>query len=446
MNVVIDYKPRTWAKALHDATTRWIVMVLHRRAGKTTAVLNHLQRDCLRTPNSQFAYIGPTYTQVKLIAWAIAQRISRDIPGVKYNSTAPFCVSYPNGSKLYLLGSENPDALRGMALWGAAFDEYSQQPSNVFTEVVSKALADHKGYAIFFGTPKGKNEFWRIYEAAKASPDWTVIFKTIDDSLANEEGETIDNLRDALEDDRKLVAQGLMTEDEFNQEWYCSFEAAVKGAYYSKQIAQARQQGRIKSVPYDPNLKVHLVSDLGVGQRFATGFYQKSGSEIRKIDFWEGSESDGIPQAIAAFKAKPYVYGSWFVPHDAMANSVDTGKTRVQTIQDLWPNVEVQVVPKIAVDDGIAKGRAMWSRLWVDERNCSIWLDYIAQYHQEWDDNRGMFLEKAYHDFTSHAADEFRYAAVIEDLMNNDEAYAVAERRARENLEARRNQATDVGL
>lgn len=421
MNVVIPYKPRNWSLALHNATTRWIVMVLHRRAGKTTAVLNHLQRDCIRIPGSQFAYIGPTYTQVKLIAWAIAQKISRDIPGVKYNSTAPFCVSYPNGSKLYLLGSENPDALRGMALWGAAFDEYSQQPSNVFSEVVSKALADHRGYAIFFGTPKGKNEFFRIYETARQSPDWTVIFKTIDDSLRDESGETIENLRLALDDDRKLVSQGIMTQDEFNQEWYCSFEAAVKGAYYAAQIAEARRQGRIKLVPYDTSLKVHLVSDLGVGQRFATGFYQKSGSEVRKIDFWEGSESDGIPQAIKAFQNKPYIYGTWFVPHDAEAHSIDTGKTRVQTIRALWPNVNVVVIPKLSVDDGIAKARAFWSRLWVDERNNAAWLDYIAQYHQEWDDNRGMFLERPYHDFTSHAADEFRGAAVIEDQMSNEE-------------------------
>jgi phage terminase large subunit len=446
MPITIPYKPRNWSLALHDAATRWIVMVLHRRAGKTTAVLNHLQRDCIRTKDSQYAYIGPSYTQVKLIAWAIAQKISRDIPGVKYNSTAPFCVTYPNGSKLYLLGSENPDSLRGMALWGAAFDEYSQQPSNVFTEVVSKALADHRGYAIFFGTPKGKNEFYRLYEAGTGDPAWTVVFKTIDDSLQDETGATIENLRQALEDDRALVAKGVMTQDEFNQEWYCSFEAAIKGAYYAPQIAKARQDGRIKSVPYDPDLPVHIVSDLGVGPAFATGFYQKSGSETRKIDFMELSEKDGIPQAIAALQAKPYIYGTWYLPHDAEAHSIDTGKTRVATIKSLWPNINVVIIPKLSVDDGIAKGRAMWSRLWVDEKANTLWLDYIAQYHQEWDDNRGMFLEKPYHDFTSHAADEFRGAAVIEDLMDNNDFVRVTAARARENRDARRNAAKDVGV
>lgn len=395
-------------------------MVLHRRAGKTTAVLNHLQRDCIRVPQSQYAYIGPTYTQVKLIAWTIAQKISRDIPGVKYNSTAPFCVTYPNGSKLYLLGAENPDALRGLALWGAAFDEYSQQPSNVFSEVISKCLADHRGYAIFFGTPKGKNEFWRVYEAAKQSSDWTVIFKTIDDSLNDEQGETIDNLRFALEDDRKLVAQGIMTEDEFNQEWYCSFEAAVKGAYYGPHLAKARQEGRIKLVPYDSVLPVFAVWDLGVGQNLAIGMYQRIGSEIHKIDYWEGSNRDGIPEAIRALKNKPYVFSKMFVPHDAEGTESGTGKTRLATAKELWPAMEWVVLRRLPVDDGIAKARAMFARLYVDQVKCAPWLDAISQYRQEWDDTRGMFMEHPYHDWTSHGADEFRYAAEAEDQMRND--------------------------
>lgn len=442
--ITIPYKPRNWAQPLHNASTRWIVMVLHRRAGKTTAVLNHLQRDGLRTANAQYAYIGPTYKQSKRIAWDIAKKISRDIPGVEFNESE-LTVKYPNGSKLILVGSDNPDSLRGIALWGAGFDEYSQQPSNIFTEIISKALADHLGYAIFFGTPKGKNAFYELYQGAKGDPTWTVIFKTIDDSLRDEEGETIENLRQALEDDRELVKKGVMTEDEFNQEWYCSFDASIRGAYYGKEVALMRQQGRIKSVPYDPLLPVHLVSDLGVGQRFATGFYQKSGGELRKIDFWEGSESDGIPQAIAAFQAKPYVYGTWFVPHDAMQTSIDTGKTRVRTIEELWPSITVSVVPKLAVDDRIARARAVFSRLWVDETHCAKWLDYIPQYHQEWDDTRGMFLEKPYHDFTSHAADEYSYAAVIEDQMGN-ELQRAAERRAHDNQEERRNQARDTGV
>lgn len=418
--VTIPYQPRNWANQLHSSTKRWIVLVFHRRAGKTVATLNHLQRDALRIPNSRFAYIAPFYKQAKNIAWDLIKFYATPIPGVQFNSSE-LSVIYPNGSKLTLYGADNPDSLRGIALWGVAFDEYSQQPSNIFTEIISKSLADHYGYAIWIGTPKGKNELHRLYQHGQKDDDWLSLLMTIDDTLKNESGETVENLRKALEDDRKLVAQGLMTDDEFQQEWYCSFEAAIKGAYYAQQIADARKQGRIKLVPYDPALKVHIVSDLGVGQAFATGFYQKSGGELRKIDFWEGSNKDGIPQAIKAFQNKPYIYGKWFVPHDAEATSIDTGKTRVQTAKELWPNIEIVVLPKLSVDDGIAKARLMFPHLWINEQLCQTWLDYISQYRQEWDDVKGMFREKPLHDFTSHAADETRYAAIAEEQMTNED-------------------------
>jgi phage terminase large subunit len=93
-----------------------------------------------------------------------------------------------------------------MVLWGAGFDEYSQQPSNIFSEIISKALADHLGYAIFFGTPKGKNEFHRIYKSPLNNPEWTTVFKTIDDSL-QEEGERIQNLKQACEQPAQCALQ-----------------------------------------------------------------------------------------------------------------------------------------------------------------------------------------------------------------------------------------------
>lgn len=423
MKITIPYKPRNWAQKFHGAITRWIVLVLHRRAGKTTAILNHLQRDALKTPNSQYAFIATTYTQVKMIAWDIAKEISRDIPGVQHLNTAPFTVIYPNGSKLYLLGSDNPDSLRGLALWGGGQDESSQQPSKLFTEVISKALADHQGYWIWAGTPRGKNQFFKTYQTGLANPDqYTVIFKTIDDTLENEIGETVENLRKSLEDDRKLVELGEMTQEEFDQEWYCSFEAAIRGAYYSKEISKARIDGRIKTVPYDPILKVHTVWDLGVGKNLAIGFYQALGNERRKIDYWEGNEKDGIPEAAKVLQNKPYIYGKHFAPHDIKAVEQGTGKTKIETAAKL--GIKFEVVPNIGVDNGIKAGKLMFARLWVDESNCADWLDAMSQYHQEWDDARGMFLEIPYHNWTSHAADEYRYAAIIENLMTNDDELA----------------------
>ena len=140
--IKIPYKPRAWALELHDSKKRWSVIVAHRRSGKTTACLNHLQRDALQTPNSRFAYISPTYKQSKNVAWDLIKHYAQNIPNTSFNE-AELRVDYPNGSRITLYGADNPDSLRGVGIWGVVFDEYSQQPSNIFSEISRSALADH---------------------------------------------------------------------------------------------------------------------------------------------------------------------------------------------------------------------------------------------------------------------------------------------------------------
>lgn len=415
----IPYKPRNWAKKFHASTKRWIVLVLHRRAGKTTAILNHLQRDALKTPESNYAFIAPTYKQAKRIAWDILKNISRDIPGIEWNE-AELTAKYPNGSKIFLAGSENVDAFRGMALWGGAQDESAQQPPNLFTEVISKALADHLGYWIWAGTPKGKNDFWRTYNTGLQNEDaWTVVYQTIDDTLAKEEGEVVDNLRTALEDDKRLVAIGKMTNDEFMQEWYNSFEAAIKGAYYMQEIAECRNNGRIMPVPYDKELAVHTVTDLGVGRQLACGFYQASGPFVRMIDFWTGTEDgkEGIPELKKMLDTKPYLYGHHFAPHDIKATDIGSGKTRLETAREL--GLDFEEIPMIPVVDGIESGKLFWSKLYVDNKKCEFFVDAVSQYRSEWNEDKQMFGDKPNHDWTSHAADVHRYASIVCEEFDN---------------------------
>lgn len=422
IKIEIPYAPRNWAGKLHNTTKRWNVLVLHRRAGKTTAVINHLIIDALYKKNTHYAYIAPTYKQAERIAWKMVQYYSNPIPGVKYNN-AKLLVTYPNGSSLSLYGSENVDSLRGIGLHGCALDENSQQPSNIFSEIISKCLADNLGYCIWLGTPKGRNQFYKTYETSKKSNDYLSVFRTIDDTLVTESGQVVENLKQALEDDLKLVKLGEMTQDEVDQEWYCSFEAAIKGAYYAKEIARMRQEGRYKIVPYDPELPVYDVWDLGTGKKLAIGFYQKVLNETRMIDYWEGAFQDGMVDGIKECKNKPYVYGKHFAPHDIRHKEITSGKTRFDTaLKHGW---KFEVVPSLSVKEGIDKGKLFFSRLWLDENNCSNWLDAISQYRQEWDDKRGAFRGNPYHDWTSHGADVHRYAALVEDMMVDDKQQAV---------------------
>lgn len=458
VEIEIPYRPRNWARPFHDSLCRSAVIVLHRRAGKTTATLNHHQRaaldddwEALRLKtiepsftqaeikellqHRQYGHILPLLGQAKSVAWGPLKRIAAVVPGATPNESE-LSIKYPrrpkfpnsktipvngalnpeaNTTVVRLFGADNPDGFRGLPFSGVAYDEYSQQPPNIHGEVVSKALADHLGYAIFEGTIKGKNQLYRAYEAAKHDPSWFALWQDVDKTLATEDGATIKAIRRAMQDDLDQIAKGLMLQSEYDQEWYLSPSAAIKGAYYGKVLEQAIKDGRVRSVPYDPALQVYDVWDLGKGPRMSVGMFQRFGREVRMIDYHQGIESDGIPQVIAELKKRPYVWGRHFAPHDVRATDLGTGKTRLETAKDLgWP---FEVVPEIGVDNGISAGRLLFPRLWIDEAKCAYFIDAIGQYRQEWDEKRGIFRDQPLHDWASHPADMFRYAAVIEEQM-----------------------------
>lgn len=394
MEIIIPYKPRDWAKQLHDSDKRWKVLVIHRRAGKTVSSLNHLQRDALQIPNSRFAYIAPTYKQAKMIAWDIIKEYSRPIPGIKYNESE-LRVDYPNGARIQLFGADNPDSLRGLALWGVVFDEYSQQPSSIFPEIIRPALADNKGYAIWIGTPKGHNSFYDLYQTAQQDDKWLGLMLTVEDTGVIDQ--------DELDDAKKV-----MSRDEFNQEWYCSFEANIRGAYYSDQIEAARK-GRITRVPYDESILVNTVWDLGIGDATSIIFFQQVGAEIRVIDYYENS-GEGLRHYANVLKEKGYSYDTHYAPHDIQVKELGTGLTRLEQAGSL--GIDFTVVKNIGIADGINAARSIFNRVWFDEEAAKPLIEALSLYHKEWDDKRGVFRSRPRHDWTSHAADAFRYMAV----------------------------------
>ena len=407
--IKIDYKPRTWARAFHETSERWRVLVLHRRAGKTVASVNQLIKDAMLTNFSRFAYICPTYRQAKMIVWDMIKHYSRPIPGMGYHESE-LRADFPNGSRISLYGAENVDSLRGIALWGVVFDEYAQQPRKIFTEVVSKCLADHLGYAIWIGTPMGKNDFYNLHIKAQENDEWFHHAQGIDKTLAEEDGDVVDNLRQALEDDKKLVEQGIMEQDEFDQEWNISFEASIKGAYYGTQIARLREDGRLTKVPYDENLPVQTWWDLGVGDATAILFFQQYRDEWRMIDAYEAS-GESLHAFVKVLQDKGYLYSMHHFPHDAKVRELSTGKTRLEIAKRLGIR-PTRLVPKLPIDDGINAVRMNFPKLWIDEEKCSEFIDKLSQYRKSYDSKGDTYKTRPVHDHTSNYADALRYWAV----------------------------------
>ena len=191
--VTHEYKAGRQFAAMNDAWERRRLRAL--KPAVTDAALDDLCRGRF------YAHILPTYRQAKLTTWDMAKCFAGPIPGVTFNE-AELRIDYPNGSKLQLFGADKPDRLRGPAFSGVSFDEHGMHPPNVFSEVISKALADHLGYAIFAGTIKGRNQLYRTYEAAKDAPDWFALWQDIDESLRTEEDASTLMLSQAMQDDR----------------------------------------------------------------------------------------------------------------------------------------------------------------------------------------------------------------------------------------------------
>lgn len=372
-------------------------MVAHRRAGKTVACVADLVLDALFTKKQDYrsAYIAPQYNQAKDIAWGYVKRLTADVPGVNYNESE-LRADLPNGARIRLYGADNPDRLRGLYLDAVILDEYADMKPRVWGEIIRPLLADRKGWAAFIGTPKGKNEFWRIWQQAGA--DW---FKL--SVKASESG--------LIDADELKAARASMTEDQYLQEFENSFEAAITGAYYGKELRQLEEGGRFTDVAYDDAVPVYTAWDLGYHDDTAIWFFQVVMGEVRFIDYYAASGLS-IEDYAGVIKSKPYKYKHHWLPHDARAKTLASGGKSIQEqLAGHLGMASLRIVPDLSVQDGIQATRMMLPRAWFDTSTADG-FEALKQYQREWDDDKKTFREKPRHDWTSHPADAMRMAAI----------------------------------
>ncbi len=343
----------------------------------------------------RFAYVAPFYVQAKDVAWGYLKRFTAPIDGVKFNE-AELRVDLPNGARIRLYGADNYDRMRGVYLDGVVLDEYADMPPGAWSEVIRPALSDREGWAIFIGTPKGRNEFWRVWENAQGDPAWfTMMLKASDSGIV-----ATAELADAAKD---------MTPEQYAQEFECSFDAAIIGAYYAADIVRSESEGRIGVFPADPSLPVHTAWDLGIGDSTAIWLWQAAPDGLRVIDH---IEDHGKPLAhyVAELSARGHRYGFDFVPHDAKARELGTGRTRVETLDALGRHP--RLAPMHTVDDGINATRVMFERMRFDAEHCAAGIEALRQYRTDYDEKTKAFRDRPRHDWTSHTADAARYMAL----------------------------------
>ena len=289
--------------------------------------------------------------------------------------------------------------MRGLGFSGVYMDEYGDFKPSVFGNVIRPALSDKQGWAVFGGTPKGKNQFWEIYETAQRIPnEWFLLRLPASSSGLLPAGEL-------------NAARAQLAEDQYLQEYECSFEAAILGAFYGKEMREAQSQGRITRVDYDSSLPVYTAWDLGYRDDTAIWFFQVTRNEVRVIDFHAVSGAD-IHDIAGLVMSKGYRYGKHYLPHDARAKSLQTGRSIIEQLSQYLEAKNLMVVPDIGVQSGIQATRMMLPRVWFDAEKCHDGIEALRQYQREYDEDRKAYRQNPRHDWTSHPADAFRMLAV----------------------------------
>lgn len=429
------YEPRPLQAKLESQERRFNVEVMHRRFGKTVFKINKLidRAAYCPFPDGRYAYFAPTYGQAKDIAWHHLKEFTKDIPGrkVEESELAVWIPSHIGSmSRIKLYGLDNPkQRIRGLYLDGCVFDEYAWMPQSSFSEQVrpmltdkNRAGVDAKGrvnqWADFIFTPFGRNHAYTRFQQAEmwargmavrfADPlsgqveevkrdDWfAALYK------ASETG--------VLDDNELASARIDMGHSKYEQEYECSFDAAVEGSIYAREIEEARTQGRIKQVPWNKLLPVHTAWDLGFDDATAIWFYQQYGESLNVIDYYEASGA-GLDHYADILAEKGYRYGTNSFPHDVDVHELGTGKSRASILRGL--GVRVSAIGKISKKaDAIEAGRLLLSRANFDHEKCAEGVDRLALYRREYDEKNDVFREKPTHDWASHGADAWQTLAL----------------------------------
>lgn len=394
----IGYRPREQFIPFHKRKERWSIAVAHRRAGKTVACVADLVDAALRSKmkDARFAYIAPYYAQAKDVAWTYLKRFSAGIPEATINESE-LRVDYPNGARIRLYGADNYERLRGIYLDGVVLDEYADFDPAAWPEVIRPTLSDRNGWAVFIGTPKGRNAFFDLWDNAAESGWYRLMLKASETGIL-----TADELSDV---------QTTMSEDQFQQEYECSFEAAIQGAYYAKLLQQAENDGRICKLSADPLLTKRAAWDLGVADHMTIWIAQWVGQEIRFLDYIE-AKNQPLSYYVNEMRRRGHEDALCLLPHDGVERDKFTAIRFEDHLRDA--GFQVKTIPnqgKGAAMKRVEMARRLFPKMWFNDKPTSVGRWRLSAYHEKIDKKTGVGLGPE-HDDASHGSDSFGLMAI----------------------------------
>lgn len=386
--------------------------VWHRRAGKDEICLHHAAVSAM-TRTGNYWHCLPEFLQGRKAIWTAInahtgkRRIDEAFPPVireTINDNEMF-IRFINGSTWQIIGSDRYDATVGAGVAGITYSEWALANPSAWA-YHRPMLAENNGWAAFITTPRGHNHAKSMYDHAKSSKDWFCELLTAQDTGALS-GDDLEQARDEY-----IALYGAdVGRAQFEQEYLCSWNAAILGAFYALEMADVRREDRITDIEAI-DAPVHRAWDLGVSDDTSIWWFQTVGSQVFILDHYAAS-GVGLEHYASVIEQRERTHG-WrsgndYVPHDAKIKEWGSGRTRVETMVGF--GLHPILVPLATIADGINATRQLLP-LCVFHPRCEEGIKALEQYRREWDDNKKAFRASAVHDWTSHPSDAFRYLAL----------------------------------
>jgi hypothetical protein len=409
-----NWQPRRYQyplwNALQNEGKKRAVEIAHRRWGKDDVILHHTAIEAHKRV-ATYWHCLPEYTQARKAIWNAVnphtgkRRIDEAFPIELREKTVDdeMFIRFRNGSTWQVIGSDRYNGLVGAGVAGVVFSEWALCNPSAWG-YIRPMMEENDGWATFITTPRGRNHAMSMYDMAKANPKWFAELSTIHDTGALSQEQVEESLKEYI----SLFGED-MGRAQFEQEYLCSFNAAILGAFYAREMLAVRNTGRIQEFEPVEGKPVHTAWDIGVRDDTSIWWFQVIGGKVFVLDCYTAS-GVGVDHYAEVCHAKGWKRGNDYVPHDAKVKEWGTGRTRTETMRQF--NLNPVLVPMATKLDGVQAVRSTLPKCVFHSRTEAVGMSALEQYRREWDDEKKTFKASEVHDWTSHLADAFRYLSL----------------------------------